>query len=219
MIRAKHHPWAERIFRLYIDYLFRKNFNRIVLIGHVPTIDPALPMLLLPNHTTWWDGFFIYLLNREIFRRQIYMMMLEEQLRRYWFFSKIGCYSISPTSVRASLEYTQKILRSGSTLVCMYPQGELVSTHAPIIYKHGVEWICRGQRVQLIQTAMKIEYSHKPKPDVFIKLSNVLTNEAAAVKVSDLQNWHRELLQQLITGIISKNHERILFDDSFLKKD
>lgn len=212
MIRAQHHPWAERVFGLYVGHLFRKHFNRIHLIGPVPSIDYKTPILLLPNHTSWWDGFFVYLINREIFRRRIYMMMLEDQLRRYWFFSKIGCYSISPTTVRASLEYTQKILTSGSTLVCMYPQGELVSAHAPILYKHGVEWVCRGQRIQLVQTVMHIEYGLKPKPDVFIRLSDVLTNEAGDVKVTDLQSRHRDLLKHLIAGIIAKDEGRMLFD-------
>ena len=35
--------------------------------GELPEIPDHLPLLLLPNHSTWWDGFFVYLLNKTDF--------------------------------------------------------------------------------------------------------------------------------------------------------
>ena len=45
--------------------------------------------------------------------RKIHIMMLEEQLKRYWFFRYLGCYSIDhdkTKSILESVEYTKKVV-------------------------------------------------------------------------------------------------------------
>ena len=54
--------------------------------------------------------------------------MLEEQLKRYWFFKKLGCYSIDLNDSRkmiVSLKYTMDLLLKPNNLVTIYPQGEI----------------------------------------------------------------------------------------------
>ena len=113
MIRARHRLWADIIFQPYLTWLFKRNFHEIQVLGTPPKIPDDLPVLLLPNHSTWWDGFFVYLLNKKIFHRTAYLMMLEKQLSKYKFFTKIGAYSIEPEKRRSiieSLEYTVQLL-------------------------------------------------------------------------------------------------------------
>jgi hypothetical protein len=46
--------------------------------------------------------------------------MLEEQLKRYWFFKKLGCYSIDLNDKRkmiVSLKYTMDLLLKPNNLV------------------------------------------------------------------------------------------------------
>ena len=135
MIRAQHRLWADMIFQPYLTWLFKRNFHEIQLLGTLPKITDDLPVLLLPNHSTWWDGFFVYLLNKKIFRRTAYLMMLEKQLSKYKFFAKIGAYSIEPENRRSlieSLEYTVELLNQEMPLVTVFPQGTTVAVaYAP----------------------------------------------------------------------------------------
>jgi hypothetical protein len=113
MTPARHSPWADIIFLPYITGQFRNHFHGLHFLGPDPDIDPALPLLITPNHSTWWDGFFFYILNRKIWKRKAHLMMLEEQLSKYRFFSRIGAFGIEPGLARRSyqaLRYSAAVL-------------------------------------------------------------------------------------------------------------
>ncbi len=183
MIKANHRNWADLVFHRYILRLMRKHFSSIQLQGEFPSVAGDLPVLLLPNHCSWWDGFFIYLLNKKLFRRPLYLMMLQEQLEKYPFFSKVGAYSIQPEKpreVRESLMYTLDILRLSSTpspLVCLFPQGELRPAGIrPLGIKNGYEWLIKhfNGKLTLIPLAIKLEFMDQQRPEVFLRLGESL---------------------------------------------
>ena len=178
MIKAKHSKCAKFLFHHYIMNLLKHHFQNFHLLGDIPKTDPNLPLMLLPNHSTWWDGFFVYLLNEKLFRRPIYLMMLEEQLKKYHFFCRVGAYSIepdNPKSMMRTLKYTVDILNSETSpppLVCIFPQGELVPWgKRPLNLKSGVDWIIKKIRrdVNLLPLGMKIEYLGQKRADVFFQ--------------------------------------------------
>ena len=80
MIKARPNRAADRLFWLYLRGLLRRHFYALWLVGELPNLKQDQPVLLLPNHHSWWDGFYVYLLNRMRFHRSLYLMMLEEQL-------------------------------------------------------------------------------------------------------------------------------------------
>jgi 1-acyl-sn-glycerol-3-phosphate acyltransferase len=179
MITARHNPIAQVLFDRYIMRLMRRSFHAAHLIGDVPELKPDKPLLLMPNHNSWWDGFFIHLLNKHSYNRKIYIMMLEEQLRKYWFFRSVGAYSIDPgkpRSVIESLEYTSGIMKQegGAALFCLFPQGELLPYGAPLNYERGYKWIVKrsdGAAI-LLPLAMKVEQRIEQRPEVFFLFGN-----------------------------------------------
>ncbi|MDX1777464.1 MAG: hypothetical protein R3339_01145, partial [Thermodesulfobacteriota bacterium] len=96
MIKASHKKWARLIFNPYCDLLLKRNFSQFLLVNDFPQLSPKLPLIITPNHISWWDGFFIYYLSKKKFNRKIYLMMLESSLEKFWFFQKIGAFSINP---------------------------------------------------------------------------------------------------------------------------
>ena len=188
MIRAQHRFWADFIFQSYLMRLFKRHFQKIQLLGAVPEVPAHLPLLLLPNHSTWWDGFFVYLLNKRIFQRTAYLMMLETQLTQYKFFTKIGAYSIEPKhrqGIFESLAYTVEVLKQSNPLVSIFPQGELLPWHTrPLGYKRGVEWILReyGKPVVILPLAIRAEFRGEKRPEVFFLFGDV--------KVFDSDTFH-----------------------------
>jgi 1-acyl-sn-glycerol-3-phosphate acyltransferase len=216
MIQAKHTKWAEVVFSSYINRLLKKNFHSFHLMGKIPQIDQNRPLILAPNHNSWWDGFFIYLLNEKLLYRKIYLMMLEEQLSKYPFFAKLGAYSIDPNSrnkIIESLRYTLSILENEQipnhpSLICIFPQGELRPFHKrPLEFKGGIDWLVKkcGKEIQILLLAMRIEFLEEQFPQVFFQFDDVLKVDKESFKgTSWLVEREANLLIQLEQNIINK---------------
>ena len=209
MIRAQHRFWADFIFQPYLTRLFKRHFRKIQILGTVPEVPGHLPLLLLPNHSTWWDGFFVYLLNKRIFRRTAYLMMLEAQLTKYKFFRKIGAYSIEPKhrqGIFESLAYTVELLNQSNSLVSIFPQGELLPWHTrPLGYKRGVEWILReyGKPVAILPLAIRAEFRGEKCPEVFFLFGDVKVFDSDTFHGMDrLEEAERALLDDLALRIL-----------------
>jgi hypothetical protein len=220
MIKAQHAAWADRIFHPYVLRLFKRHFHAIRLLGAAPETRLDLPLLLLPNHSTWWDGFFVYLLNRRIFRRKIYLMMLENQLARYRFFARLGAYSINPQSVsgvKESLHYSCALLNEKimpKPMLCIFPQGELLPWGArPLIFKPGVEKILSGYggEVNLLQLAIKTEFLNEQLPEAFLLFGeNMVANGKTFAGMKNLQNFTENLLDELSQRRRQREHGAVL---------
>ncbi len=204
MIRAQHRLWADLIFQPYLTWLLKRHFHTVQILSPLPEIPDHLPLMLLPNHSTWWDGFFVYLLNKRIFRRTAYLMMLEEQLSKYWFFAKIGAYSIEPRDRRRiieSLEYTVQLLHEQLPLVTIFPQGELLPWHTrPLGYKRGVEWILQKYRkpVAVLPLAIRTEFLGEKCPSAFLLCGDVHLLDAETFRGMD---WLEEAETVLLDDV------------------
>lgn len=212
MIKANKSWWAEMIFRPYLWQLFRRHFTEINLLGIMPEFNPALPTLLLPNHSSWWDGFFVYFLNQRIFKSDIYLMMQETQLRQYPFFTRLGVYSVnagSPQDLYRSLDYSVKLLEQNSMprqILCLFPQGELKLWDArPLNYKGGIEWILSQyeERVNLLPLAIKIEQTAYRKPEVFFLFDeNCFISTGRFPGIDWLEEMENNLLAELQSRLL-----------------
>ncbi len=213
MIEAKPQWWAELIFRPYILHLLKKHFYGIHLTGTFPQIDPSQPLLILPNHSTWWDGFFVYLFNLRFIKRPFYIMMLEEQLRKNPFFKYVGAFGItqkSISSVKAAIRYTSALLNQTKhpPTVCMFPQGELLPWHQPVHFQPGVSSILRltNQPVQIVLLCMHAVLLDEQRPHVFFKLGelhSIPSEETCDIK--SLQTEFQQLRQTLFEDILNQN--------------
>jgi chlorobactene lauroyltransferase len=236
MIETNHSKWADRIFQFYILRLMRKHFYSINILGEVPILPSGSPILLLPNHSTWWDGFFIYLMNLKFFQRPLYLMMLEEQLSKYKFFSRVGAYSIdlnNSKGVIQSLKYTLKILKQTvepAPLVCIFPQGEMFPPgKRPIRAKSGYQWIINhlDRDIITLPLGIRIEYLDQQFPEVFFQLgkpvvdSKKLDSAAIEMRLTDILDSMLDLISAknrgsvLLSGKISVSEQWGRFMDTF----
>lgn len=234
MIKAQHKKWAQFVFKPYILRLIRKHFNGLYLIEEFPPVDPDIPIILMPNHSTWWDGFFVYVLNNLTYRRPLYVMMLEEQLRKYSFFSKVGAYSIRPghpASVLETMKYSRDILhtvKNPAPMVCLFPQGEMTPASArPIRFQTGFEWLLKQTKVKIMPLllAMRVEYLEQQQPEVFFQLESLKYNNSLNKENYELQLSRTldEMLQKIVAGkkgklILAGRKSVNQIWDNFIKK-
>lgn len=175
MITARHSPWAEALFSAYLSRLFRRHFHALRLLGEMPAPPANLPLVLVPNHGTWWDGFFLHFLNRKLFGRQLHLMMLEEQLRRFRFFRRVGAFGIRPGSlsaVAAALSYSASVLASPANALCIFPQGRMRHPSLrPLGFRRGLEKILRqhGGPVVMLPLAIRCDFGADQRPEAFFR--------------------------------------------------
>jgi len=219
MIQARHSAPAEFLFSWYIRRSLKKRFRAVHLFGGIAAETSGLPILLLPNHNSWWDGFFVWLLNAERYKRPVYLMMLEEQLRKYRFFSRIGAYSVDPgnrKSVAESLHYTGRILESAPPpLVRMFPQGKLTPFGTELRFQRGYEWIVRRHEgdIAIVPLGMRIEFLESEYPEAFLMTGEPVTVTQGSCPPSELlEENHAALLERLVRNIRDRAPSSILIE-------
>jgi hypothetical protein len=215
MIEAKHYKFYRFLFNLYINSQIKKYFNRFYVIGKNPEIKDNKSLLVLPNHFSWWDGFFVDLIYRKFFsNRKIYMMVMEETVRRYWFFNKIGAFSInqkSPKDILKSFHYAKNLLNEENNFVVIFPQGELKPYTTQIEIKPGiVEFLLKDiGDFNLIFLAMKIQFEKERKPNVYFKMSEIKSSEEYVSNSEKLKNDFLRNLLELENEILSSHRLEI----------
>lgn len=179
LIKANHKGYAHFVFVPYLNYIMRQSFHSLNLLGELPESYDDRPMLVLPNHSTWWDGFFIYTLNRLFWKKKYHVMMLEEQLLKYPFFSKLGAFSIKQSNAKdiiTSLNYAGELLQNADNLINIYPQG-ILRPHfvRPLSFAKGSDYLLRDFTgdLDVVLVAMRIEYLSEKKPSVFFKFEKM----------------------------------------------
>ncbi len=170
MIKAKHYWLYHLFFRSYFRYILTKDFRKTEVIGEYK--DRNLPLLVIGNHISWWDGFFPYELNSRLFKRRFHLMMLEEQLRKIKFFRRLGAFSIDPgnRSVLESVNYATEILRCRDNILVLFPQGKIHSQYETNIeFQKGWFRILKnaGNPVNVVFIAFMTDYFSYRKPTLF----------------------------------------------------
>ena len=195
MIGAKHHTFIYPFFQWLTKYLIRRKFEKVNIIGKISHLEK--PILLIANHVSWWDGFWVLFLNMKIFNKKIHFMMREDQLKKHWYFQYTGGYSIKKgtKSILESLQYTQKLLQNNSNLVLMFPQGEINSMHnTKFKFERGIERIISNKATdfQIIFVANLIDYFSKPKPELFIYFEEATNNISLEETYQSFYNYAHE---------------------------
>ena len=186
IIKAKHNIFIDSFFRFYVIWKMKKSFNTVIIRGNVEKTD--LPVLLVCNHTSWWDGIWALHVNQQIFHRKYHFMMLEEQLQKNWFFKYTGGFSISKKSrsVVETLNYSAGLLQYKNNIVLMFPQGKIFSMHKrDFVFEKGIEKILTkiNGKVQVVFLANIVDYFADVKPNVTMNIADY----KGSYSISDLE--------------------------------
>lgn len=200
MITARHHRVIYPLFRWLTRFLIGKRFHTVISEGTFA--DRGLPVLVIANHISWWDGFWIEYLNQKILHRKFHVMMLSEQLKKHWYFRYTGGFSIQPKSrsVISSLTYTADLLKDPGNLVLMFPQGKIHSVVQPSIhFKKGSDWILRSvqNEFQILFVASFTDYFSNARPTVYLYYRSCDMNQERRIILEyEYQQFYNQALAQ-----------------------
>ena len=170
MIKAKHH-WFIYPFLVWYGWTRMKmHFGRINMTGNLN--QAHLPLLIISNHFSWWDGFFISSLNKKKFKKRFHIMMEEKQLKEHMILNRGGVFSVKKHSKEAlqSLQYTVELLKDPGNMVALFPQGQFESKYQyPLHFEKGFDWILEKteNQLQMVFVANLVEYFESVKPMLF----------------------------------------------------
>lgn len=202
MIKAEHKKYAHWLFNLYLNRIIRNYFTDFFIVGDVPVLNHNRGLIITPNHFSWWDGFFIYFLMKKYSSRNIYIMMLEEQLKKYSFFKNLGAFSINqqnPKSIVETLKYASSLVSSESYLVT-YPQGEIEPYEKrPLKVKEGLIKIIEKAKsdTDVLPVVFKIHHSNQRKPYIYCMFGTPIPGERVIKSFNYFSESFNELIAKL----------------------
>jgi len=214
MIQARHRKTAHLLFRPYLHLLMKRNFHSVRIFGPLPDFPSDHSILLLPNHSSWWDGFIIYLINDLYWQKKPYVMMEERQLKRFSFFNKLGAFSVRPgdkEDVDKTLIYASELLAKPENLVFLFPQGKLLPWHQrPIIFKNGFERILSTASVKplIFICGIRPEFTGEQYPEVFLEFRPVIPEDS---DTRELNRIMEDLLKDIEYKIAAEEKGSLLF--------
>ena len=162
--------------------MINRHFAHVEVIGDVE-LSSERSILLLSNHTSWWDGFWHLFLNMKLFKKKFHFMMLEEQLKKHWYFNYTGGYSVnkSAKSVVETIQYSAELLSHPDNLVLIFPQGKIGSIHKQAInFEKGVQKIIERtnrSKLQIVFMVDSVDYFINKKPILYHYLKEYKGND------------------------------------------
>lgn len=143
------------------------------------------PVLLIANHTAWWDPLVaLWLTLGKLEDVRSYGMMDAANLRRFRFFRWVGAFGVDRTSrrdgARAS-RYAIELLQRPRTAVWLFPQGAEQPPHVPLRFEPGAAGIARRTPgVRVIPVAFAYVFEGDERPHAYVSIGAAMSTSAAA---------------------------------------
>ncbi len=208
ILKSKHNFFIYPFFKWYTRKSIKRHFGIIQIMGALN--DKKLPVLLISNHLSWWDGFWADYVNQKLFRRVFHFMMLEEQLRKYWLSNYVGGYSVnkSSRSMVETLDYTSELLSNPENLVLIFPQGEIQSMHNQSIeFERGLGRILKNQvnKIQIVFLVNLVDYFSNQKPGIYFYVQEYMGD---AIDLQSIQNSYNKFYSESVDNQKKRTAEK-----------
>jgi chlorobactene lauroyltransferase len=217
---ARKTPLGELMVWVLVRTALQRMFVRVRL--RQAGADPrtaGLPLLIIANHPSWWDGYLALLLSRYYGMRR-YLMMDAAQLKRYGFFAWAGCFGIERADARdvaRNIAYAADLLRQERpTWLWLFPQADITPPQArPLRFHGGAAHILRratagGRTVGVLPMAWQLVFRGEQHPEIVILVGDIVRiNAACAGDVSAVT----ASLSNALTAVMDALENDIARDD------
>lgn len=164
-------------FRFFFYLLYRRNLGRILFkvepledLAHTP-----LPVLLLANHSSWWDGILMIILCEKLMpHHQIKLTMLKKEWQKRKWMSYFGALPIDPKSPGQLLGFFKhlKFKRTQSSQFCLiyFFEGKMAGPGKTLTAaKRGTDLLVQQiAPVTVIPVSLTFDIRYRSKPTAFI---------------------------------------------------
>ncbi len=213
-VTSHYSPYLRGLFDRYLPRLMRKTAQQVLVRGPFERVPADLPLLLVANHVSWWDGFLLWELQRRLRPKgRVRTLMLESGMREHGIFRRLGGIPMrpgDPVSIRGAFRAARREREQyGSQLAIVYlPQGKIwPSTRRPLGFQRGVEVLARELApVCCLPIGIHVEPLTSPEPSLFISVGEPLISPLPSA--AQLENDVEDLLDGIL-GELSSHGESI----------
>ncbi len=192
----------------------RRAFRAVLAAGsaHLPESGNPASVLLLANHTNWWDGFAAHVLTRKLLpQREAWLLQEARQWRAAPFFRAVGAIPIDVNHPLPTLRRTMTLLRKPRQVVWFFPQGRVRHPSTPIealpgaafLSKHALqtgalvipivfhyEWLVESRPTLLMTIGEPFQPGAAPSPaDIAATLQSLHDRTGASLDPIDLSDF------------------------------
>lgn len=195
MIPAAKSRWFTRWFASQAHARLRAHFGAIH-IADLTILEQALersPVLVVSNHSSWWDPILLLVLTQlHLPRVDAYAMMEAANLQRLPFFAKVGAFGVDRSSRRDGAEatrYAVSLLDRPGRLVWVFAQGQERPLHErPLRFMGGAARVAlRVPAAEVVPLALAYGFGPVQSPEVFVSVGAPLPVESSSARVRAAQ--------------------------------
>lgn len=198
--------WTRKCFDRYLAWNFKKSFHRIYCKGLESIKDAKGPLLFVSNHVSWWDGFFLFEVQRRVRpQAKLFTVALEKTYRENPILQRMGVLPLQPGnlgSVKALLKRLRELKEStpaNEFMVTFFPQGKITPTFLPDLnFQRGIETVLSSLApVTLVPTGIHIEPMTGKAPSAILSLGQSISCDSSII-TSEILEGH---VKTVLTGI------------------
>ena len=170
MIKANHKQFWVKASVVYSNFFLKLFFRNLRFISDYQHSE--LPVLMIANHFSWWDGFIQILIHNKFIKRKFHFMMLERELRKSMILTTIGAFSVNKgkRSNLESVQYASEILKEQENMLLFFPQGKIESIYTDYFkFEKGlISHLVKDHKneFQFVFNVNLIDYSANRKPEL-----------------------------------------------------
>lgn len=187
MIAASKRPWLARYLTNHTSRRLRRMFAALHLHGAEAVRRAAHqhPLLIVANHTSWWDGLVLVYLTNRVLELDGYALMDAANLRALPFFRALGAFGLeldAPHDVAAGLRYAARLLDRPGRVLWVFPQGrEQPSATRPLGFRRGAARIAElAPQARVVPMALRYELGPVEHPLLYASFGDALPPAPAA---------------------------------------
>jgi len=159
-------------------------FGRVLVRGlaRVKAHAAQAPLLVVSNHTSWWDPLVIIHASTHLIGSDGHAMMDARNLRRLPFFALVGAFGVDldrPADGAAAMRYSARLLDRPGRLVWIFAQGtERPITERPLGFREGAAHVARvARRAVTLPAAIRYEFAAEELPRLYLSFGPELGRE------------------------------------------
>ncbi len=177
MIPARKSPLFEALFARHARSRIARSFAAL-RVGGGPgarALAAGAPLLVVSNHTAWWDALVALVVSRATFDADGHALMDAENLRRLPFFGRVGAFGVDlddPADGARALRYAAGLLDRPGRLAWIFPQGrERPITERPLGFHPGSAEIARlARRARVVPVGLRYELGEEERPVAWVSI-------------------------------------------------
>ena len=199
MIYPKHSKLYNLFFNFYFSQIIKSDFKSFLIEEENAEEYSDKPLLVIANHFSWWDGFLHYHLNNVHFKKKYHVMMLEVQLQKRMFLTKLGVFGVKKGTRDAlqSLEFANQLLKQCENMLLIFPQGKIESQHKhEFNFEGGVEkLVANNLNIKVVFAVSLIDYFSERKPEARFYLKTINLPPEKTIK-EEFNSFYNDCLQK-----------------------